>query len=798
MARAARNPAFGAPGIEPRWTRSDKQAVGTAYSASSRIWFTLAAGIVSEVYYPTIDRPQTRDLQYLITDGKTFFHDERRHLKYKLEQIAGNALGYRLTNTNHEQGYRLLKEVISDPHQPCLLVNTRFEAEDGSIDRLRLFALLAPHLGVGGAGNTGYLTEVAGMKVLMAHKDGVWLALGATIPFLRRSCGFVGKSDGWTDLADNFEMDWEFDFAQNGNIALVGELDLRHGREFTLGMAFGDSEHDVQTTLVQSLGVAFAEQRQRFVEQWHRVCGHVAPDCEELETDGLYRRSHSLLLAHEDKAFPGATIASLSIPWGECKGDEDLGGYHLVWPRDMVHIATALLATGNTDTPYRALVYLACSQIASGGFYQSFWIDGDPYWTGVQLDEVSFSILLAWRVKKAGALRQFDPYPMVKRAAEFLVREGPATGQERWEENSGYSPSTLAANIAALICAAEMAKEQADEISARFLHEYADFLECHVERWTVTRQGTLLPGVPRHYIRVLQMDLSNPDAPEDPDTGIIEIKNRPPGSQYLFPAKDVVDAGFLELVRYGIRRPNDPLVEDSLRVVDHVLKVDTPFGPCWRRYNHDGYGQRDDGGPFLGWGRGRAWPLLTGERGHYELAAGRDAALHLQTMERFATDGLLSEQVWDEADRPDERLWFGRPTGAAMPLVWAHAEYLTLSRSIKDGKVFDLLPAVARRYLGDRRDCKSLEIWKRNRHPRWVTAGWTLRVMACAPFMLHWSDDDWQTSHDTQATATPLGVAYVDLPTDAAQRGWFRFTMLWTADNRWEGQDYAVEIRSPS
>ncbi len=475
--------AFGAPGIEPRWSRSDKLAVGTAYFTGSRVWFTLAAGIVSEVYYPTIDRPQIRDLQYLITDGETFFHDERRDLDCQIEQLSDHSLGFRMTNTNEQYDYRIIKEVVTDPHYSCLLMHTRLEGDESLLERLQLYALLAPHLNVGGSGNNGYLETVGGRDLLMAQKDGVWLAMAASIPFLRRSCGYVGASDGWTDLADNYRMDWEFDVADNGNVALMGQVDLRKSFEFTLGMAFGHSAHDAQTTLLQSIATPFSVHRERFVEQWQRTCGHVAPLKGLAGDDGaLYRRSHSLLLAHEDKSFPGALIASLSIPWGESKGDDDLGGYHLVWPRDMVHSATALLATGNTATPYRSLVYLACTQNPDGGFHQNFWINGDSYWSGVQLDEVSFAILLAWRVKQAKALRDFDPYPMVLLAAGYLVRQGPATPQERWEENSGYSPSSLAANIAALACAAMMAEERGDAHVAAYLREYADFLEAHVDR----------------------------------------------------------------------------------------------------------------------------------------------------------------------------------------------------------------------------------------------------------------------------------------------------------------------------
>jgi glucoamylase len=794
MPQTSRNQAFGAPGIIPRWTRSDKQAVGTAYSASSRMWFTLSAGIVNEVYYPTIDRPQIRDLQFLVTDGKTFFQDERRHMTSEVEPLSQTALGFRVTNTSQDHGYRIVKEIITDPHYACLLMHTRLEGDERVLAGLRLFALLAPHLHGGGAGNSGHFAEVAGHSILVAHKETSWLALGASVPFMRRSCGYVGASDGWTDLAGNYEMDWEFDSAQDGNIALTAEIDPARKREFMLAVALGDSAHDAETTLLQSLGVPFADHRARFLEQWVRACRHVKALSDASEDEGrLYRCSHSLLLAHEDKSFPGAMIASLSIPWGESKGDEDLGGYHLVWPRDMVHSSTGLLATGSLSTPYRSLIYLACSQAQHGGFHQNFWIDGEPYWTGMQLDQISFAILLAWRIKQVGDLANFDPYPMVLRAAAFLVQHGPATAQERWEENSGYSPSTLAANIAALACAASMADERGDAPTARYLWEYADFLESHVERWTVTTAGSLVPGIARHYIRILPTNFADAEAPEDPNSATIAIKNRPPGARWEFPAKDIVDAGFLELVRYGIRKPGDPLIEDSLAVVDRVLKVDTPWGPCWRRYNHDGYGQRDDGGPYEGWGRGRAWPLLTGERGHYELAAGRDPRPYLRTLERFAAGGLLPEQVWDAPDRPAERLWLGKPTGSAMPLVWAHAEYLTLLRSVADGQVFDFLPQVAARYES-RRTCKALEIWKANRHTKSISAGWTLRVQALAEFSLRWTANEWRDAHQSPSIATRLNVYYVDVPIAEGQRAPIRFTMHWPAENRWEGRDYAVAV----
>jgi glucoamylase len=789
--------AFGKPGIEPRWARGNKDAVGTAYSSSSRVWFTLSAGILNEVYFPTIDRPQVRDLQFLITDGESFFHDERRHLDSSVRELSHHALGYKVTNVDREGRYRIIKEVIADPHHACVLIHTRLEAKEPLLRKLRLFSLLAPHLEVGGSGNSGYSIEAAGRQIQVAQKGETCLAIAASIPFVRRSCGYVRSSDGWTDLADNFKMDWEFDSAEDGNIALTGELDLRCGREFTLGLAFGLGQHDAVTTLLQSLGVPFADHRERFIEQWERVCKNGLPVKKRLtgDVDRLYHTGHSLLLAHEDKNYPGAMIASLSIPWGEARGDEDIGGYHLVWTRDMVNSATGLLAAGNTETPLRSLIYLACSQLPDGGFHQNFWINGKPHWTGVQLDEVAFPIMLAWRLHEADALRDFDPYPMVLRAASYLVRQGPATPQERWEENSGYSPSTLASNIAALICAASFARHRGDNDTADFLEQYADFLECHVESWTVTTQGTLVPDIPRHFIRIHPVDVTDPEPNEDPNSGTLLVRNRAPGEQYAFPAKEIVDAGFLELVRYGIRKPGDPLVEDSLRVVDSLLKVETPSGPCWRRYYHDGYGQRADGGPFEGWGKGRAWPLLTGERGHYEFAADRDVAPYLRALEGFAnSSGLLPEQIWDEPDHPESHLFFGGPTGAATPLMWAHAEYIKLLRSASDGKVFDLIPAVAYHFQ-HRRDCMTLEVWKPNRRVRTVRPGVTLRIQAPASFRLRWSQDEWRTTQNTPATATALNIHYVDISVPEGQINPIHFTFFWTDEDRWEGNDYRVVVQ---
>jgi glucoamylase len=787
--------AFGAPGIAPRWSHSNKDGVGTAYSADSRVWFTLWRGVLTEAYFPTIDRPQLRDLQFLLTDGSSFFHEERRVLTAETERPYDHSLGYRIRGVAPGDSYRLHKQVISDPHLPCLLVRTRVEIRDPKLEsKLRLYVLAAPHLDVGGWGNNASVLEILDRTILAAEKNDVALALGCSVPFCDASVGYVGASDGWTDVAQHRGITWHFDRAPAGNVALIGEVPIERTKEFTIGLAFGESVSAAVTTLFQSLGTPFEVHQRRYREQWTRSAVHELALAQASGDGGkLYGASRSILLAHEDKVYPGAFIASLSIPWGASKSDDDRGGYHLLWTRDLVHTALGLLAAGSVEAPMRALIYLATRQRDDGGFPQNFWVDGTAYWHGMQLDEVALPILLARRLHDARALGEFDVYPMIRRAARFLVLHAPVTQQDRWEEVSGYSPSTIASCIAALTTAATIARSRGEGGVARFLEEFADYLEQRVERWTVTNAGTLVPGIRRHYVRIRPAAVDDPDPHDGPDLGTVRLPNLPPGTPNVFPASEIVDGGFLDLVRFGVRRADDPIVLDSVRVIDAVLKVDTPFGPAWHRYNHDGYGDRADGGPFADWGQGRAWPLLTGERGHYELAAGRDPSPYLRAFERFATStGLLPEQVWDEADLPAAHLELGRRTESATPLCWAHAEYVSLLRSAADGRVFDRIDEVAGRYLRPHHRPPSPEIWRFGRRPAVIAPAEGLRVLAEARFRLHVSDDDWTTVRDLDSVDSGLDLHYVDLAPLGRSGRRYRFTFYWPDAGRWEGADFAV------
>jgi glucoamylase len=789
----------GAPGLEPRWTSSLKDAVSTAYSASSRVWFTISHGTLNEIYYPTIDRPQTRDMELLFTDGETFFHEEKRDLTYDFHYIHPDAPAIRVVGTDPQKRYTVTKEFVADPHHSVVLMNVKVTGDESLLERMKCYALLAPHLNGGGAGNSARSVQVAGQRVLLAWKGPVSLAMGANCGFTRSSCGYVGASDGYQDLMTDLKMTWCFGQALDGNIALTGEIDLGRNREFTIAIGLGDGHHAALSEMLQALASDFEVHCARFVDQWLRA--ETPPSLAKSSTDSgrLSRISHNLILTHEDKIYSGAFIASASIPWGASKGDDDLGGYHLVWTRDMVQSATALLACGRSETALRALVYLACTQHADGSFAQNFWIDGTPYWKGIQLDEVAFPIMLAWRLWKAGELQTFTGFPSVSMlAAAFLVRYAPITQQERWEENAGYSPSTLAAVISALVCAADLARaHQAPELG-QFLEDYADWIESHLDEWTTTEDGVLFPEVRRHYMRIRPPAAGEPFYNPHVPAGHVQIANRGPGEQSVYEAREIVDAGFLELVRYGIRRADDPLILDSLKVVDHVLKYETPNGPCWRRYNHDGYGQRKDGTNFQGWGQGRSWPLLGGERAHYELAAGRDVKPYIKALEKFSSiGGMLPEQIWDGDDIPSEQMYCGKSDGSAQPLVWAHAEYLKLLRSANDGKVFDAIPVVQQRYAvpkGERKFSSDLEIFSLSRQLGSIVAGKRLRIVDQARFRVVYTLDDWKTKLTMESHSVGYTIFFADIPTAADQLGSIVFTLYWPGEDKWLGRNVEVSI----
>jgi glucoamylase len=456
------------------------------------------------------------------------------------------------------------------------------------------------------------------------------------------------------------------------------------------------------------------------------------------------------------------------------------------------------MSAGAHGDATRVLRYLQATQEPDGHWVQNMWLDGMPYWSGIQMDETAFPILLCGMAWREGML---DPdllasfWPMVRQAAAYVVANGPVTQEDRWEETGGLSPFTLAVEIAGLLVAAALAESAHEDQAAAYLRETADNWNANIERWTYARGGELCQkfGVDGYYVRIAPAEVA---ATGDLSQATIEIKNRPPDKS-RYPAAAIVSPDALALVRFGLRAPDDPRIVNTLKVVDGLLKLDTPSGPIWRRYNEDGYGEQADGAPFDGTGIGRVWPLLVGERGHYELAAGHhdEAERLLGSMAAFAgSGGMIPEQVWDGDDIPDAELFFGRPSGSAMPLVWAHAEYIKLKRSLREQRVMDMPPDPVARYLKGRQGTP-YTTWRFNIPTASMPAGQTLRIETRSPGVVHWSADGWQTTQDLETRDTGLSIHVADLPTKDLEPGaQVEFTFHWVQEGRWEGRNFAVHV----
>jgi glucoamylase len=791
----------GGPGIPPKWTSSAKVGVGTALNNESQVWFTLSHGIFNEIYYPRVDHACCRDMGMVVTDGRDFFSEEKRHASHEVSFLSEGVPAYRLVNRCFRNRYRIEKEVVTDPWRDTVLQRTHFIPLEGSLESYHLYVILAPHLANRGAGNSAWAGDYKGVPMFFARRENSALALACSVTWKKQSVGYVGSSDGWQDLKEHRCMRWSYRRAENGNVAITGEIDLKaSGGRFVLAVGFGSGPAEAGHRALASLLDGFDRARREYVRGWERwqrdlKCHEPDKECGRR----LYRISTAMLRAHESKHIPGGLIASLSIPWGSSRGDDDLGGYHLVWPRDLVEAAGGLLAAGAGKEISRILRYLQAAQEADGHWPQNMWLDGREFWTGVQMDETAFPILLTdlarrKRALSADAERRF--WPMVKRAAGYLVRNGPVTQEDRWEEDPGYSPFTLAVEVAALLAAADFAGRAGEKKAARYLRDTADAWNDSIERWTYVT-GTDWArsiGVEGYYVRIAPPETADAASPVG---GFVPIKNRPPG-QSSAPAVHMVSPDALALVRFGLRAPDDPRIVNTVKVIDAVLKVETPHGPAWRRYNGDGCGEHEDGSSFDGTGIGRPWPLLTGERAHYELAAGRlkKARELMETMERFAGEGeMMPEQVWDAEDIPEKELFRGEPTGSAMPLVWAHGEYVKLCRSLKDGRIFDMPTQTVKRYL-KKKSRPRYSIWSFNQKRKTVPAGKSLRLDTLAPAMVRWSPDGWSSFHEVETKDTGLGVYSAEIPAKKMRRGTaLHFTFYWPEAGRWEGRNYTVEVK---
>lgn len=794
----------GAPGIPARWTSSAKSGVGTALSGVSPLWFTISHGILNEIYFPHVDSACTRDFGLAVTGPDGRFYEEKRDATHAIAMMESGIPAYLITSEARNGAWRISKRVLTDPARPTLLQEVSFIPITGSLSDYRLYALLAPHLVNAGMGNTAWVEEFEGVSMLVASGRGTSIALAASVPWGDMTAGYVGYSDGWQQLYHTGRIGQPWQRAENGNVALTGEIRLSADvPRIVLALGFGTTPARAAAHAIASLNDDFDATVASYTANWRQWQAKLIPLEGERHPSRLepYRVSTAVLAAHRSVAPAGAVVASLSVPWGFAKGDDDLGGYHLVWPRDLVETAGGFLAAGDSHEALSILRYLRSIQQPDGHWPQNMWLDGRPYWKGIQMDECAFPILLTDALRRGGFLKEGELtsfLPMVVKAARYVVQNGPVTSQDRWEEDAGYSPFTLAVEIAALLAAADMIGEYGDPDDALFLKETADCWNDQIERWTWVSNTKLAKdcGVNGYYIRIASPDAEDAASQKH---GFVPIRNRPPSASFL-PAQYVISPDALALVRFGLRSADDPRITDTVKVIDAVIKRELPQGPLWYRYNGDGYGEHRDGSPFDGTGIGRPWPLLAGERAHYELAAGNreEAQRLLVAMEGCASDGgLIPEQVWDGPELPHRGLHFGHPSGSAMPLVWAHSEHIKLLRSLRDNKVFDMPPQGIERYI-KRGTVANFRSWRFNRKITSMPAGKLLRIELQAPAMVHWSRDGWKTTTDSDTHENGFGLHVAELPvSDAVQGSDVVFTMYWTNTANWENADFSVRLEEP-
>jgi glucoamylase len=625
------------------WTTGDKDAIGTAFSTRSDVWFTAAHGTLADLLYPTVDADNLRQFGYLVTDGSTFFFDASTQGFASSTVLDDRALVYELRVEDRQHDFALVTDLAADPEGPVVLVRTHLE---GHASKLHVYAYLVPHLGGTGAGQSAFFDGDRGY----VSKRGLWLAVGGDTQMGARTAGFLGRGDGYDQLHQHV-LSNRYRQAGPGRVTLTWELGP--SGSWTTALAFGSTRVAARDALDASLMRGSPKIFDAYRAGWRQYASSLTPPG---GAKPLFFYSAEVIKMAEDKLQPGAIVASLARPWGDTAPDDDADvGYRKVWPRDLYHAANGLLAAGDTATAYDVLRFMGKQQRPDGSMPQNTDLNGTPVWPGQQLDETADAILLA--VRLAGKATG----PDIERAVGYLLANGPATQQERWEEASGYSPATIAAEIAALRAAARV--ESPNLASSR--REAAMRWSQALESETFTRTGSRGPG---YYLRISPDGKPNSAEP-------ISIAN----GGGVWDQREIVDPSFLELVRLGVRQPTDPRILATLQIVDANDSGQGPGFKLWYRYPHDGYGERNEGSSPPG--QGHLWPLLVGERGVYSVMAGRDAAPFLDALGTLAgADDLLGEQVWEDS---------GAPTGSARPLVWAHAEYIILANAIANGVVVD-------------------------------------------------------------------------------------------------------------
>jgi glucan 1,4-alpha-glucosidase len=730
----------GGPGDLSHYDLARKDCVGTARNTTSKVWYTVANGVLSDVYFPTNDNTNVETLQFVVTDGATFTDIQSRDMTYTAELLDDRSLGCRITATAKSGKYRIVTEYVTDIDHDTVVMRTTFDPKTGPAHAYQVYVVFNPTLngnGGGGSGNGGgdtggidsqlqqaFLvardTNTASQAANRTYAVPVYSALGARPVFRRPTNGFVGTaSDPLQQLDTARALGPRYAEAVNGNLVQAAELDVSHGGRFVLALGFGKTAREALEASAASLDTPFDQLRVRFAHGWQDYDASLdAPQARPVELPAdtwqkvldEYYLSANLLKASEDKTFAGALQAGPTSPWGQAISAGDpanlyFGSYREVFARDLYEQWTGLVADGDLETARSAVYFLFHrQQLPDGSMPRNSLTNGlpAPDSFNTQLDECSYPILMAWRL---GLGRDEAFYRKhIRPAANFVASHGPVFGVERWEEQGGYSPSTIAAEVAGLIAAADIAEANGDAASAAVWRGVADDWQRSVEGWTVTTNGPL--AAHPYYIRLSKTG--------DPNAAIsYNVGNGGP----TLDQRAVIDQGFLELVRLGLKSPDDPVIAESMPVVDATIRTDTRSGAGWHRYNGDGYGDgATDGHPWApsGQGTGHLWPVLGGERAEYQLATGdrAGAAALLVGMMRFGGEGvgLIPEQDWElpdlaaapyGADPTTASIGFrnGQPAGSSGPLNWSLGQYVRLVQDIAQNRLGDRPSNTTRRYV---------------------------------------------------------------------------------------------------
>lgn len=678
--------ASGGPGTTPYWNESGGvQGFADSTSSSSKVAYTIGNGELENVFYPEDDEPDTYGLQYYVTDGSSFADSEVSNTTHAVTLADSTSLTWQQTNTATNGDFTITKTYIADPNANVVLIQTTFTNKTSS--PLYLYADYQPYLANQGDGNTGGTDSTSGD--LEAVNGSVASALAASTGFSASSTGYVGtSSSGVTELTSGYGLSTTY-----SGVSGSGHLDQTAGipvstsgsTTFTLALAFDSSESSAITDASTALGTGFSSLESSFESGWHTwLAGLNSPPASVTGSAALLNQYYISLMelkADEDKTYSGGFVASPTDPWGASTSAASAGnhGYHLVWTRDEYEMASALLSVGDSTDASAALSYILKYEVESSGeVKQNTWLNGNQEWSGQQMDEAADPLILAYQLGDTSS----TDWATLKTEANYLVANGPYTGQERWEENGGYSPSTIAAEIAGLVCASSLATSQGDTSDASTYLSTAETWAGDVDGWTYTTSGSIAGG--SYFIRIAPNGTPNAS-----DT--VSLANG--GGSY--DQRAVVDAGFLELVRLGIKSASATDITNSLTAVDDTIATTTPQGVMYHRYNHDGYGETSTGADYTGAGVGNLWPVFNGERGEYDIADGNTsgAESQLEIMQASAaSDGQISEQVWGSstaASASGTGWTLGQPDNSATPLMWSMAQYVRLAADISNGGDLD-------------------------------------------------------------------------------------------------------------